>query len=725
MPAKPIKISKLPESDGATDAMLVPIVQDNGNYKITGLALRDFFGSGALAVSVDTNGDGITDDRPAIMVTLAAVEAAGGGVVRLVSGKVYRSNGEIVLPAGVSLDMNAAKIVAYLSGGAESAVVLQSNCNLEYGHIKVVSLGTPGTSAGIHCPVRIGPASYYDAADPNLPSAPSPNEGVYNWAIRNMILESNKFISYVDPQGVTQSVGCNAISILGGANNGLIENISIPDSPHLFNVIGMDWGLVGEVGSLYSSGLARSEATGVDPATGANYTNVKNMELNKTAYNAGTGYTTHPHNIHIRNIKAGRLTAPFIGIDTGSGCVRLSGAFNITVENVSVESITYRGYNHTAGDLGFVFAPADVRPLACRNIIYRNCSIGLVDTKGVAVWTDTFADNVIASGYDWQANGLPNPKHDSNIRFESITAKGNGTSNVSFGARVIQQHGGSLVDCDFSGLGTGINVDEEVKGFVIERPHCHFNRRDGILVEHATFPPEDVVVIDAYCHDNGYVGGPSNVGVFFGASKRGKLVRGRYGRVGDTVQPAAYRINAAALDMTVDDPEIISGAGSIENLRTRVRSRTPVTVPQAGRSLFQSAVAYSHTGSTVETTVHSVTVPGGVMGANGQLLIDIIMSATANANSKIMRLKANGALFGVITINADSSSQGIIRLANRNSTNTQASMVVGTGFTSGSGVFNPAVDTSVDWTLSFMLENAVATDVSALESYLIQVFPKA
>lgn len=45
------------------------------------------------------------------------------------------------------------------------------------------------------------------------------------------------------------------------------------------------------------------------------------------------------------------------------------------VENVTAEVVTYSLLIHTAGDLGFEFAPEAVKPFACQNISFYNCAV--------------------------------------------------------------------------------------------------------------------------------------------------------------------------------------------------------------------------------------------------------------------------------------------------------------------------------------------------------------
>lgn len=546
-------------------------------------------------------GDNTTDDTAAIQAAIDAASTLGGGTVLLESGKTYKTTAQINLKAGIRFDMNQAKIRAVLNASSDCGVMVYANSFIENGHVEVDSTNCTSAQAGAHAPIRVGNLT----SNGGTVATPAAGENAGGWIIRNMIVESDKWIN--SGNAASDFVGAAGIQIYGGANNGLIENITVPDNSAMFAAVNMDWSHLGTITST------------------ATYAN---MNTNKTNFNASTAYTTHPHNIVVRNIKCGALTAgrQSGAVDIGSFAVRLSGTFNVTVENVDVESVTYMAFRHTAGDLGFEFAQAVVKPFACKNVVFRNCSVQNGSTAHLA-YSDSLADNVrdanrtavftgsiagtvltvsavtsgtiavghavyrddhlvgviaslgtgtggtgtynltenvttssttLHSGYRW----LANPFNDTNIVFDNIVGKGQGAGST-YGIRIIQQRGGVVRDCDVSYYRMGIQVDEYVRGLVIERPHCHFNREDGLQVHHGTNLPEDITILDPHCHDNGQdsAGYPTSSGLYIGGSKRVTVDRGRYGRHGahDPTQQIGIRVVAGAVDTVIRDPYFRSG----------------------------------------------------------------------------------------------------------------------------------------------------------------------
>lgn len=148
---------------------------------------------------------------------------------------------------------------------------------------------------------------------------------------------------------------------------------------------------------------------------------------------------------------------------------------------------------------------------------------------------------------------------------------------------------------------------------------------------------------------------------------------------------------------------------------------------QGGKVLAQSAVAASHTGNLLETTLATITVPAGAMGANGQVEIWALFSVTNNANVKTPRIRLGGSAFYSASLASTASAQCIVRIANRNAANSQVSfagVVSGIG-SSSSAVATGAIDTSAAVSITITGQLAVATDTITLESYIVKVYPKS
>lgn len=143
--------------------------------------------------------------------------------------------------------------------------------------------------------------------------------------------------------------------------------------------------------------------------------------------------------------------------------------------------------------------------------------------------------------------------------------------------------------------------------------------------------------------------------------------------------------------------------------------------------LAQSAVAVSHTGTTSEATLATIPVPAGLMGANGQMVIESLWSVTNNGNNKTPRIRLAGANLHGPSFTSVGSVHDRVRIANRNNTATQvlnanSSAVYGQATSS---VFTAAVNTAASFDITLSAQLANAADAMTLESYLITVFPKA
>lgn len=151
-------------------------------------------------------------------------------------------------------------------------------------------------------------------------------------------------------------------------------------------------------------------------------------------------------------------------------------------------------------------------------------------------------------------------------------------------------------------------------------------------------------------------------------------------------------------------------------------------------SLARSAVALTKTGSTTESTLASVLVPAGCMGANGCLRIRHLWSNNNDASNKTRRIRfgsandLNGTQFSSITVTTQLSHYNTHEIHNRNSQSSQIGIVPvsatgGPGGFSGSPVTS-SVDTSQDTYLIFSGELADGTDNITLEMYDVEVLYK-
>jgi hypothetical protein len=144
----------------------------------------------------------------------------------------------------------------------------------------------------------------------------------------------------------------------------------------------------------------------------------------------------------------------------------------------------------------------------------------------------------------------------------------------------------------------------------------------------------------------------------------------------------------------------------------------------ATKTLVNTAVQASHTGDILETTKYTLTIPAGIMGANSSLRIDFMTSCTNNANAKTVRAKLGGTTFATLNMTSQASNRRVIKISNRNSTNSQisfpASNTIGLG-SSTVAVLTTAIDFTSSQTFTITVENANAGDTISVEDVTVEV----
>jgi len=145
---------------------------------------------------------------------------------------------------------------------------------------------------------------------------------------------------------------------------------------------------------------------------------------------------------------------------------------------------------------------------------------------------------------------------------------------------------------------------------------------------------------------------------------------------------------------------------------------------------FQSGAASSSlTGTTAETVLATMTLPGGTLGPNGSIEIDALWSMNANANAKTLRARfggISGPVFGAATATASSlASRMSAIIQNRNNVSSQIANAC-SNFVNATVAHNTGtVNTAVDQTIVITGQLGVGTDNMALEGYLVRICPGA
>jgi len=161
-----------------------------------------------------------------------------------------------------------------------------------------------------------------------------------------------------------------------------------------------------------------------------------------------------------------------------------------------------------------------------------------------------------------------------------------------------------------------------------------------------------------------------------------------------------------------------------------VAAAAPVGMPYIVTTAGQSSV----TGTTSETNLAALLIPGGTMGRNGFVQVAAFFSYPNNSNSKTYQIRfsttAGGVTGGIMgqgqNVTTTLTSQGMWIIRNNNATNAQSSYG-GAGMTPFSaipnGPFTLAQDTTVNQYVNINGILAVGTDTLTLIHAYAVVFP--
>lgn len=145
------------------------------------------------------------------------------------------------------------------------------------------------------------------------------------------------------------------------------------------------------------------------------------------------------------------------------------------------------------------------------------------------------------------------------------------------------------------------------------------------------------------------------------------------------------------------------------------------------RTVGQSAVAASVTGTTNETVLATIKIPGGAMGANGVMRIITLWTVTNSANNKQLRVRLGGDAgtpflsLGVTTVAA---AQELTLIRNRNSAASQvgfAATPASSYGTSTSANTTATVDTAADTSLVITGQLTNTGETITLEAYTVEI----
>ena len=230
----------------------------------------------------------------------------------------------------------------------------------------------------------------------------------------------------------------NGVFVAGNSFNVKMDNIIFPDSAYLGRGVLVHWG------------------GATNPAAG----------------------TTHPYNISIKNIRLGNLS---YALGSATSPILLSGVFNVSVENIFINSITsgYALYIYP-GDYGDKYADASYRlmtGISVKNLYAKSTPVGLYATT-----KDSSGDIEI----------LP-----ASIDIEKMVINcSDGTNASNYGVSLSNITGMKISRSDIYGFNKNINMigvikDIEINENIIEQSYAY-----GIYaISNAAYSYSDISVI--------------------------------------------------------------------------------------------------------------------------------------------------------------------------------------------------------------------------------------
>ena len=139
--------------------------------------------------------------------------------------------------------------------------------------------------------------------------------------------------------------------------------------------------------------------------------------------------------------------------------------------------------------------------------------------------------------------------------------------------------------------------------------------------------------------------------------------------------------------------------------------------------IFSLSAPVSLTGSTSAVTLATITIPAGLLGANGKLKIYPLWATTNNANVKTLRAIFSGSTCTTMTSQSVPNNSGLLIIRNINSESAQkcsSGLVAGIGSSTGS-IAVLAIDTTAATTITVTGQLAVGTDTMTLEDLFVEV----
>lgn len=196
------------------------------------------------------------------------------------------------------------------------------------------------------------------------------------------------------------------------------------------------------------------------------------------------------------------------------------------------------------------------------------------------------------------------------------------------------------------------------------------------------------------------------------------------------VDSAKITFNNLIIPEYVNDTAAQAGgvaAGQLYRTGSNLRVRQSTANPYQGNCQtieFVGTPNAAHTGNTSLTTLTTVTLPAGIMGAHGRVEVTADWGFVGTAAGKTIRTTFGGnAIVGIGTSSTSLSARTFGSIANNASESAQLQPHGGVGFTSNTSAYlTPAVNTASPVDIVFDAQLGSAADTVRLLSYRITVY---
>jgi hypothetical protein len=445
-----------------------------------------------------------------------------GGRVTCEPNLTYTGTVAPVVWNGLTLDGNGSKLQSTVSGSGYGLRV-GDNAEFRNGWAHSIDGGISGSSAIYGAGISLGET--YGAG--GTVGSPSYFGSRTRPRLRNV-------------KASTTRNGGQAVQAFGDCDFD-IDGLEVPDSTVMGGAFSADWGAIGDTTVAAGSG-----------GGGAYVSDLERLTKWRTAFDAGTVYTTHPRG-NIRRVRVGKLTYTSVQ----NGVIRLSACRDTNVVDVSVAETAGPVINCVGGDFGAEFALAADKFKIYRNIRFRNIRGDKCDNWGAFI--DTYGDNLanaIGAGYSARTAA----RAFGDIVVDGLNIGGTFTA-VTDGVRIQYAQGVKILNATIAGFANGIGFEDQAEDCVVRGCDIFANVGNGISVKAVS----TILHVDIDGNDiagNG-TGGTNTAGVRVSGGWAIKIRNNVFGGSTETSQ-----VNAVKIDTSVVARGVTIADNKIRNVKT-------------------------------------------------------------------------------------------------------------------------------------------------------------